>query len=109
MITWYFINIYDIGNIYTYLFALTCCYYPYNYMAGAELSIGKTNQMTNLVHNYSIVGYALFGFLANFTSAPILVINMLLIILTWVFIYRGLPEKLYSEYLSLQIMDRNSK
>ncbi|KKU45223.1 MAG: hypothetical protein UX62_C0039G0002 [Microgenomates group bacterium GW2011_GWA2_46_7] len=64
ILSWTLINSRYSGDWWVFLFAYTCCYYPYNYLLGAELAkTGRTNLMTNVVNNYALYGYLLFAIL----------------------------------------------
>ena len=96
-ICWFLINSLGIGNIWFFTFALSCCFVPYNYMLQAEQAkTGKIGILTNVVNNYSVLGYIIFGLIMNFTSISIVWAYVVLIVIG-VFLLNGLPERLRTD------------
>ncbi len=97
-VCWIFINSNNIGQFFTFLFAFFCCYYPYQYNAikGEMVTDGDTNNLSNrtnnAVNNYSVIGYFVFGIIANFTNLPILY-AYIPVILIGIFLSNGLLKK----------------
>lgn len=90
---WFFINSAAIGNFWFFLFALSCCFVPYNYMLQGEQSrTGKVGILTNVVNSYSVFGYIAFGLIMNFTSLPIIWAYLILVVLG-IFLLNGLPKR----------------
>jgi len=99
-ICWYVINSSYKGNVMVAIFAFTICNWPYSYMIGAEESMGgRVNLIINVVNNYSIVGYLLFGILKNFTNLPTFVDYLALLILGMIF-YHDLPRQLRPSFFT---------
>ena len=99
ILSWTLINSRYSGDWWVFLFAYTCCYYPYNYLLGAELAkTGRTNLMTNVVNNYALYGYLLFAILRNFTGLPTATAYVALLILAVFPFYYKLPERIRGKY-----------
>jgi len=99
VLSWTLINSSQVGSWSVFLFAYTCCYYPYNYILGAESAkTGKVGLMTNVVNNYAIEGYLLFGLIRNFTSMPASIAYIALAIFATYPFYYKLPERLMGKY-----------
>lgn len=99
VLSWTLINSAQVGNWSVFLFAYTCCYYPYNYMLGAESAKpGRVGLMTNVINNYAIEGYLLFGFMRNFMPIPASIAYIAPAILAIYPFYYKLPERLMRKY-----------
>lgn len=96
-LSWKLINSTSPGNVWVFLFAFSCCYVPYNYMLQKEQSkSGKIGIITNVINNYSILGYLFFGILMSFTSIGILWSYLLLVVLGLILL-NGLPKRIQDE------------
>ena len=96
-LSWFLINSEDIGNVWFFLFALSCCFVPYSYMLqGEQAKTGRVGVLTSVINNYSVLGYLIFGSIMNFTSVPIIWAYLVLIGFG-AFLLNGLPKKLRVE------------
>ncbi|MFA5829665.1 MAG: hypothetical protein WC843_04175 [Candidatus Gracilibacteria bacterium] len=96
-LSWTFINLAAVGNLWIFLFAFSCCYIPYNYMLqGEQAKSGKIGILTNATNNYSVMGYLLFGILMNFTTFGVLWAYVAIILLG-LFLLNGLAGRIQEE------------
>lgn len=94
MLCWKLLNLGFVGDWRVFLFAYVCSYYPYNYLLGAEQArTGRVNLMTNVVNNFVIVGYLIFGLLMNYFVLPEYT-GYTILLLVGLYFYRGLPQRL---------------
>ena len=96
-LSWKYVNLNDVGNLWVFLYAFACCYIPYTYiMQGEQSKSGRIGILTNTINNYSIFGYLLFGILMNFTEVQIYWAYVAILLLGLLML-NGLPNRIKCE------------
>lgn len=101
VLCWLFVNSDRKGDWRFFMFAWSACYVPYTYMLQREAATtGRVNPLTNATNNFAVLGYPVFGSLANFTAAPIY-IGVIATSVVAVFLLIGLPSRIRDSFVAI--------